>query len=259
MTNRRSLLRQASADFQRYLQTILVPSMQSLLLDANARRLSLHRVFGANLFIAHAVDYVHAMRQAQGIKESRKEFVRRFDELFGVEGTRLSNRKFELIDAVNNAVKHIRLDPARYPELTQRYGSISFQSLFEEDGRVLCLLEGYRFDYVRVVLQPAYAALSGWEFEDEAEVWRFARGELVADVYTHEDALMSSDDPVDAIDQMIVANNPRCFHCDEGEDDCVCAEYVFEGERGEFVPRFRSDFDFHGVMARISGAYRPGD
>lgn len=259
MTNPHSRLQQACADFQRYLQTILAPSMQSLLLDADARRLSLHRVFGANLFIAHAVDYVHAMRQALGIEETRKDFVRQFDALFGVEGTRLSNRKFELIDAINNAVKHIRIDPGRYRELTQRYGSISFQSLFEEDGRVLCLLEGYRFDYVRVVLRPAYTALCGWHFEDQAEIERFARGELIAGAYSYEDELMSSNAPSDAIDQMIVASNPRCFHCDEGEEDCVCAEYVFEGERGEFVPRFRSDFDFHGVMARISGAYRPGD
>jgi hypothetical protein len=131
----------------------------------------------------------------------------------------------------------------------------STQSLFEQDGRVLCLLDGYRFDYVRVVLEPAGKALTEWDFEDDEEIRQFARGEIVVEHYSAEDALMGSDDPVDAIDQIIVACNPRCLHCDEGESDCVCAEYVFAGEKGEFEPMFRTDFDFDTVMSRISGAY----
>lgn len=245
----------ACTDYWQYLDLILEPAMVELQADLNENRASLHRVFGANLFVAHAVDYILAIRKADGIVEGRSDFVRRFDQLFRVQGTRLSNRKFELIDAINNALKHIRLDPKRYRDVEQHYGLISFQSLYEKNGRVLCILEGHRFDYVRVVLQSAYKALANWDFQTTEDVLQFARGELDVSDGSADDELMASDDPVDAIDQMIVACNPVCIHCNECEDECVCAEYVFYGDKGQFEPRFHSDFDFDTIMSRISGAY----
>lgn len=227
--------------------------------DARERRATLHGAFAMNLFVAHAVDYVYAIRSALGFKESRRDFVRTFDRSFAVGGSRLADRKFELIDAINNALKHIRLDPGRYRDVEHRYGPISFQCLVEQDGRILCLLDGYRFDYVRAVLNPASSALIEWHFEHDSDVRRFARGDLELDAYSAEDALMQSDDPTDAIDQMIMACNPRCFQCDEGEEDCVCAEYVFAGETGRFEPRFQAEFNFDAVMRRISGSYSAGD
>lgn len=250
-------LEQTCTDYRQYLHVILEPAMAALQADMDARRASLHRVFGANLFVAHAVDYIQAIRKADGVNEGRLDFVRRFDQLFCVGGTRLSNRKFELIDAINNALKHIRLDPTRYRDLEKYYGPISFQSLYEDKGRVLCILEGYRFDYARVVLRPAYRALANWDFRNTADVLEFSRGEFDVDDWSADDELMASDDPADAIDQMIAACNPPCIHCDEGENECVCAEYVFEGEKGQFEPRFCSDFNFDRVMSRISGAYSP--
>jgi len=242
-------------DYWQYLDAILNPAMAELRADTDAKRASLHRVFGANLFVAHAVDYIHAIRKADGIEEGRSDFVRRFDQLFCVDGTRLSNRKFELIDAINNALKHIRLDPKRYRDIEQHYGLISFQSLYEKNGRVVCILDGYRFDYVRVVLHPAYKALASWDFQTTADVLEFARGEFDISDWSADDELMASGDPADAIDQMIVACNPVCIHCNDGEDECVCAEYVFDGDKGQFEHRFRSDFDFDTIMSRISGAY----
>lgn len=244
-------------DYRRYLDAILKPAILSLEAGIDARCSSLHGVFGANLFVAHAVDYIQAIREADGLKQTRRDFVQDFDRLFGVGGTRLSARKFELIDAINNAVKHIRLDPVRYKQLEQRYGPVSFQSLSEEDGRVACILDGYRFDYARVVLRPACRALSGWDFETAEDVLEFARGNVDVDDWSADDELMASLAPEDAIDQMILACNPVCTHCEEGEDDCVCAEFVFEGEQGQFESRFRADFDFDAVMSRISGAYSP--
>ena len=82
-------------------------------------------------------------------------------------------------------------------------------------------MEGYRFDYVRVVLFPAYRALANWDFETTADVLEFARGEFNIDGWSADDDLMASNDPADAIDQMIAACNPHCLHCDEGEDDCA--------------------------------------
>lgn len=64
--------------------------MAELQADIDAKRASLHRVFGANLFVAHAVDYIRAIRKADGSKESRFDFIRRFDQLFCVEGILLA-------------------------------------------------------------------------------------------------------------------------------------------------------------------------
>lgn len=252
-----SLLQQACSDYQQYLDSILRPAMAELEADIDSRQAKLHRVLGANLFIAHAVDYIQAIRKTDGIKEGRGDFVHQFDQVFSVEGTRLSNRKFELIDAINNALKHIRLDPKRYQGLEQHYGPISFQSLYEENGRVLCILDGYRFDYARVVLHPAYEALANWNLETAEDVLKFARGNISISTWSTDDELMTSDDPADAIDQMIIACNPTCEHCRETEDACYCAEFIFEGEQGRFEPRFRSDFDFDSVMSKISGGYSP--
>lgn len=248
-------LDQACADYRQYLHTILEPAMTELQADVDEQQVRLHRIFGANLYLAHAVDYILAIRETAGIDDPRREFVRRFDQLFCVDGARFSNRKFELIDAINNALKHIRLDLKRYRALEQHYGPISFQSLYEEEGRVLCLLEGYRFDYARVVLLPACRALLNWEFETTEDVLDFARGEFQISDWSADDELMASDDPADAIDQMIVGCNPKCEYCGEHEQDCYCAEYVFEGQKGRFEPLFRADFDIDTVMARISGAY----
>lgn len=256
MTSLTPELEQACKDYGRYIQAIFEPAMVRLNANINAGHVELHQVFGANLFVAHAVDYIQAIRNADGIKESRTDLVRKFDQTFSVNGARFSNRKFELIDAINNALKHIRLDPKRYHQLEQQYGPVSFQSLVEEKGRVLCILDGYRFDYARVVLRPAYQALADWDFDAVEDVLEFARGEVALSDWTHEDALMASDDPADAPDQMIAYCNPTCDDCGEGEPDCYCAEFVYEGEQGRFESRFQADFDFDEVMSRISGAYR---
>jgi hypothetical protein len=248
-------LRQACEDYRRYVGAIFRPAMSRLETNINRRQVSLHEVFGANLFAAHAIDYIQAIRRLDGITEARGELVRTFDGTFSVSGARFSNCKFELIDAINNALKQIRLDSKRYKELEQRYGPISFRSLVEEDGGVLCILVGYRFDYPRVVLRPAYQALANWEFDSADDVLAFARGEY-GPVAPYDNAVMYSDDPADAIDKMIAYCNPVCEDCREDEHDCLCAEYVCKGEQGQFVSRFHPGFDFDGVMSRISGAYR---
>jgi len=104
-------------------------------------------------------------------------------------------------------------------------------------------------------LRPAYDALVSWDFETVEDILEFARGNVSTSIWSADDELMASDDPADAIDQMIIACNPTCEHCREAEDACYCAEFIFEGEQGRFEPRFRSDFDFDSVMSKISGAY----
>jgi len=107
-------LQLASDDYRQFITNILEPAKDDLEAKVKLNAVALHQVFGVNLLLAHSVDYLQAVRSADGIKESRKDLVKTFDERFSVAGAYLGNRKMELIDAINNALKHIRLDTKRY-------------------------------------------------------------------------------------------------------------------------------------------------
>lgn len=244
--------RSACADYVRYLDTLLVPVFEELRSDSDGRTLKLHQVIGANLCAAHAIDYIIAIRQTLGIKEARGALLRCFDSEYAIGGTRIQGGKMTLVDAVNNAMKHIRIEPKRYKDLIQQYGQVSFECLVEDDGRILCLLDGFRFDYVRVVLLPVLEALCAWHFEEEEEVAEFARGDMEDMGF----GAYAGDDDDDPIDALINACNPTCINCDEGEEDCQCAEYIFAGETGEFEARFATTAELDTLLSAVSGAYR---
>lgn len=244
--------RSACADYLKYLDTLLVPVFKELRSTSDKRNLKLHQVIGANLCAADAIDYIIAIRQALGMKEPRGALLKVFDTEYAIAGSRIKEGKMPLVDAVNNAMKHIRIEPKRYKSLIQQYGQVSFECLVEHEGRILCLLDGFRFDYVRVVLLPVLEALCAWHFEGEEEVAEFARGgmnDMDFGVYSGDD----DDDPIDAL---INACNPTCINCDESEEDCHCAEYVFSGEKGEFEARFATSTELDSLLSAVSGAYR---
>lgn len=245
-----SKLELACEHYRLYFRTIFDPATESILRILDSREVRLHEVYGANFFVAHAVDYIAAIRTADGTKEDRRDLVKRFDELFSVDGRRFQNKKFQLIDTINNALKHIQIEERRYHNLPKEYRNISFKCLTETEGQIFCLLDGYRFDYSRVVLRPAINALSGCKFEDLESVLDFARG---GNCPQSPSDMADSDDP---IDQMIDYANPSCQDCGEGEGKCKCGTYVYEGEAGTFDPISNEEFDFDNVMSRISGAYR---
>lgn len=245
--------KQACADFLQYIRTIVEPARKDLQAEVDAGTVVLHRLYGANLCVAHAVDYIFAIRKADGFDEGRKGFVTVMDKVISVDGARIRNRKFELIDAVNNAFKHIRLDLKRYPEVVKMYGQVSFQCLVQDEGRVLCILEGFRFDYARAVLLPAFEALCDWNFNTPQDIRRFARGDFVVLPRAPHEHDGDDDDP---IDRMISMCNPKCLNCHEYEHSCQCAKYVFDGKSGKFEASFGSAEEFDDVMSRISGAYR---
>lgn len=250
-----STLAEACSNYRTYVARILNPVTSEFLRKVDNNSVTLHEAFGVNLFVAHAVDYIHAIRKADGLNEGRAAFIKAFDQHFEVAGTRFRDRKFELIDAINNSLKHVQLDEKRYKNLVDQYGSISFKCLAPENGRVLCFLDGYRFDYARSILRPAIRALSAWSFDDDSEVLDFARGNIHI---AHDESMLSYDDWVDPIDQMIEYCNPNCGDCEEPESTCMCAAYVFDGKQGSFEPNFDPTFDFDHVMSRISGAYKAG-
>nr|WP_321278677.1 hypothetical protein [Alcaligenes faecalis] len=247
---------EACVNYRAYIANILNPASSVFLRKIDSNSVALHEAFGVNLFIAHAVDYIYAIRKADGITEGRAAFVKGFDQHFGVAGARFRDRKFELIDAINNSLKHVRLDEKRYKGVISKYGSISFNCLAPEGGKVLCFLDGYRFDYSRSILRPAIRALSGFCFQDNSEVLDFARGNISIAI---EESVSSYDGEwEDPIDQMLDYCNPNCDDCEEPEGSCICATYVFDGKQGSFQPSFDPTFDFDFVMSRISGAYKPG-
>ncbi|MBM7113938.1 hypothetical protein [Archangium primigenium] len=240
-------------DFYLYHQTLLSPAAQEFESNLSAGRVRLHHVVQVNMLTAHAVDYLVAIRNStRGSQVKRSQLVREFDKDFFVLGARVQNQKFQIVDAVNNSVKHIELDRGRYKELVTKYGDIGFRCLREEGGLVLFETTKYRFDYSRVVLGPVLSSIARVCFDGIEAVYGFAQGggELIQG-----DA--SDEDP---IDRMIAYCNPvyKCDDCGQSEDDCRCGEFVYDGERGEFRPfKENSDFnfDFDDVMAEISGAY----
>jgi hypothetical protein len=245
-------IQHACDDYKHYIKLILEPARDELEARVRTNEVQLHQAFGVNLILAHSVDYLQAVRAASGIKETRTDLVRTFDEKFSVAGAYISNRKMELIDAINNALKHIRVDPVRYKKLDDKYGQISFKSLIQDEGRVVCYLEKYRFDYCRVVLLPALRALSNWNFEFTEDVLRFAQGDIICGMLSYADSY-DPDDPSTAIDRMIELCSSPCVNCEEEAEDCRCSQYVFAGEEGHFEPLHAvSEEDFEFIMNQIS-------
>lgn len=232
-----------------YHDQILSPAAYDFQAAMSGDCLRLHHAFQANMLAAHALDYLLAIRHAAGDKATRTDAIKSFDSLYGVPGARIRNWRFRLVDGVNNALKHIRLDRARNRTLLDEFGIIAFSCLREDDGRVLFDVESYRFDFGRVVLRPVFDVIIPPSFENEEDVLSFAHGE-----WTTLDCF-DADETDDPIDQMISHCNPECLDCGESEPDCRCSTFLYRDEQGEFHPREDTDFDFDRVMSRISGAY----
>lgn len=245
--------KQCCEDYLRFLQTILRPAAVEFEARLINNDLKLHHVFQANFLAAHMFDYLVEIRQKVDPVVKRTQLIKTFDQNYAVEGAIYLNRKFQLVDAVNNALKHVKLDdrPTNREPIAQ-YGPIRFDCLREQDGVVLFEAERYRFDFARVALRPVLAVVASRTFEEAEDVLSFALGESggveVVD--------LDDDDP-DPIDQMIDYCNPNCLDCGEGGDDCRCSEYRYGDNSGEFRGDQDEFFDFDAVMSRISGAYRP--
>ncbi|WP_221435544.1 hypothetical protein [Algisphaera agarilytica] len=235
-------------DYRIYLDTILRPAAESYRLSMESESTQLHQAFSISTFTGQAIDYLIAIRQAHGDSITRTQFVKSFDEVFYIEGAKLLNGKFRLIDATNNALKHIKLDSKRYQELIQKYGPITFRCLSEQNKTIFCQLANYRFDYSRVVIRPILESLIDVEFYDLDQVREFAFG----DWGPPDHSPFEEEDP---IDQMIEYCNPICLDCGEGEAECSCETYRYGEEFGEFQPISNETFDFDDVMSKIYGSY----
>jgi len=248
-------IRQACEDYRHYVESILQPASEEFWELVRNDNVKLHQAYSVNLMLAHCVHYLHAIRKAIGISETRGGLVKVFDEKFSVDGAYIRNRKMELIDAINNALKHIRLDPDRYKKIESEYGKISFKALVQGEGEVICHLDNYRFDYCRVVLLPALDALVNWQFEDSEDVLQFAQG-----AWRYYETIACSeyddDDPSTAIDRMIEICSSPCRNCEEDVDKCRCSKYIFANEEGHYEPLHSvSQEQFDSIMNLISPSY----
>lgn len=246
-------LKQACGDYLYFIHHILNPAMRDLEGKVRVNKVAVHEAYGVNLICAHSVDYLQAVRNAAGIPGCRKDLVVTFDERFFVTGAYIRNRKMQLIDAINNGLKHIRLRPNQYKEVIDQYGQISARSLSSHDGRVMCHLSEYRFDYCRAVLLPALKALSKWPLDSDEDVLDFAKGNFV----TIEDDSYDMSDPSTAIDRIIELCASACANCEESPEDCECAQYVFAGEHGQYESlHAAAPGEMDELMAQISPSYR---
>lgn len=246
-------LKQACADYRYYVEHILKPASRDLELKVRANTVALHEAYGANLICAHSVDYLLAVRKAAGIPGSRKDLILTFDENFSVSGAYIRNRKMQLIDAINNSLKHIQLRPDRYKDVLTHYGQISVRSLAQQDGRIFCHLAEYRFDYCRVVLLPGLKALSRWALDCDEDVLDFAKGD---DFVIDDGDRWDTSDPSTAIDRMIELCNSVCANCEESPEDCECEKYIFAGDHGTYEPLHAfSPSEMDELMAQISPSY----
>ena len=245
------LTKKACEDLVRYCEMVLNPAATQFLSDLENNAVSLHQAYSVTMFAAHAMDYIHAIRAAKGDKISRADLLKEFDDLFEIEGAQLSNRKFQLINSINNSLKHIEIDGSKpsNSEAIKQYGPIRFGSLVEKEGKVICNLQHYWFDFGRVVLRPVLQELANLDLEDQTYIEDFATGDLG---YI-EISMIDEDDP---IDKMIEYCNPDCLNCGEAEGECDCKSYVFDKSGGRFEPiPPDSRFNFDDVMSQISGAY----
>lgn len=241
-------------DFLTFTRTILRPAAREFEVRVFGNELKLHHAFQTNVLAAHTIDYLVAIRRSVDPTTSRALLVRDFDRDYAVEGAIYLSRKFQLVDAVNNALKHVELEPNRPTnrDPIAQYGTIRFDCLSEDGGVVLFKAEKYRFDFARVALRPVLEVLASWSFREADDVLDFALG-----IGTDCEVVDIDEDDPDPIDQVINYCNPTCLDCGEGGDECRCSEYRYDGKSGEFRGDQDELFDFDAVMSRISGAYRP--
>ncbi|MBN7280189.1 hypothetical protein GU254_15770 [Vibrio cholerae] len=247
-------LEQCLKDYYDYHHSILLPTLYEIDEKVSSNALKLHQAIGFNMVIAHALDYMLAIQKERTDDQvSRKSIMQKLDIGYHIEGGRFTNSKFQLIDAVNNSMKHITLDPDRYKKLIDEYGHMSFRLLVEDAGVVYMKTERYQFDYGRIVLR-SISKILGFSYNAVDYILSTIDGEAGhIDTY---DPYLDSSDPSTAIDRMIEYCNPTCVDCDEGENECTCEEFKYGDLLGEFSPDIDHDFDVESTMAEIGSSWK---
>jgi len=238
-------------DYFDYHHSILLPTFRELENKISNNVLRLHNAIGFNMIIAHALDYLLAIEMVRGSNSSRKKLMIKLDEGYSNNGGYFSNGKFQLVDAVNNSIKHINLDGKRYSRLIKKYGDMSFRLLYEKDGIVYFKSQNYQFDYGRVVLRGISNILNFTYDEPEIILGTL---DCLPTIYCLPDYLDSSDTST-AIDRMIDYCNPICLDCREGEDECNCDMFIYGKKAGDFNSDIDHSFNLELTLSEIGNSW----
>jgi len=245
-------LEECLIDYFDYHHLILLPSLRELKDKVTDNKLRLHQAIGFNMVIAHALDYLLAIEKARGSEKSRESLMEQLDKGYAADGGKFQNGKFQLINAVNNSIKHIHLDKCRYKKIINEYGNMSFRLLVEEAGIIYFRTDNYQFDYGRIVLRNISEVLNFSYDDPEIILGTLDCEPIYCSVPDH----LDPSDPMTAIDRMIHHCNPVCVDCGEGEEECNCKKFLYSKETGDFCPRFDNDFDLESTISEIGSSWK---
>lgn len=236
-----------------YINTIVSPATQEFQQLLRRDQVKLHHAFSLTTILTHAIDYM-VLIDHEINNRSRAKLIDEFDEIYSVHGAKYLNQKFKLLDAVNNAFKHVELDQKRYKPLIEKYGLFTLYSLVEQNNKVYFIHDNYKFDYCRIVLKPI-AAIFNCGLATKNDVIKFMNAEKHESA--HEDNIKDDYyqyyDHSDDIDRMINYCNPQCFDCGEYQNKCECDSFFYANQKPEANLDIDKNFDLKKTMAKISG------
>ena len=236
-----------------YIQKVLLPASEEFHELLKIDQIKLHHAFSFTTILTHAIDYMVLIDRELN-NRSRAKLLNEFDEIYLVQGAKHLNQKFKLLDAVNNAFKHVELDKKRYKNLINEYGTFTFDSLKVHNGRIFFYHPEYKFDYCRIVLKPI-AAIFDCDIKLKDDVVEFLNGKKYGTLhvkqfesYDHKEY-----DPMDAIDRMIEYCDPKCLDCVEYQAKCECHSFFYANQKPDSNLDIDKNFDLKKTMAKISG------
>ncbi|MHD0644116.1 hypothetical protein ACYPKM_00600 [Pseudomonas aeruginosa] len=238
-----------------YANNILYPAGRDFLERLEKNEVELHHAYSCTFLLAHAMDHIaHCWAKILGEPKPSKvrgSVMAWLDDTYGSEGSEHIKRKFELLDAVNNALKHVELLPDRYKELIQVYGQISSSSLQIRDGRIMFIGKNYAFDFGRVVLRKLIDVFAVQINElDDVEAF----------VNCEEPVILMDSGPYGAYGEDVLPSDilihelsKPCDDCGEGHENCRCELDNFAGTKGEFNPEQTNWSLVNEALEQVSG------
>lgn len=181
-------LKESMINYKKYHKNILKKAISSFFDNFNQNKIGLNDAYAITFFVAHSIDYIHAIRNEinkvpkSNHHKKRKDTIKILDEMFlrvsireienenGESETNLTiNKPFLLIDAINNSLKHIEINKDRHKEITNDYGAFTFENIKEKNNKIIFQSKNdkFYFDYIRITLKPVLIFILNYlTFED---------------------------------------------------------------------------------------------
>lgn len=237
-----------------YIQKVLLPASIEFNTLTQLNQVKLHHAFSFTTILTHAIDYMVFIDRELN-NRSRSELIEKFDEIYSVKGAKYLNQKFKLLDAVNNAFKHVELDQKMKKNISSidQYGLITFNSLQMHDSKIYFVQQGYKFDYCRIILKPI-SAIFDCDIKTNNDVMEFLNIEKQKTINIEKHACYDNEyyEPWNAIDRMIEYCDPKCLDCGEFQSQCDCENFLYDKKKVAPNVAIDETFDFEKTIAQIS-------